>query len=198
MRSLRAVTTVSALVAISCSRASSKEAIEPASATQTGAEACQPTVARLPAGTTTNSLPGAYRLTLVATSGRAAGQVVTGDLRVDGSRGGAPVDSLAGTAAIALSTVGAVSPTRMNSDRGESYRVTALRWMSNTGGVQSPEITIRFGELVAPGTTRPIEGSYMALYLGSLSSGGFTGTWSSGTGDPTLPAAGGRFCAIRG
>lgn len=184
-----------AIALFGCSTPRNAAVGSPASS-RAGEMACSATLGKLPAGTTVASIGGDYRFTLVATSGPRAGMKASGTLTLDLPSGSASaMTTLAGTASVALDSVAAKSPSMRSPGR---YDITALQWSSTTGGVTSPEITIRYGTVSSPGTTRPIEGVHMAMHLNAVTADGFSGRWDSGTGEMQQgPAVAGHFCAVK-
>jgi hypothetical protein len=176
---------VVALLAVTACARRAKDADQPV-------PQCTAPTTRLQQGATLASLSGSYTLGLVATSGAHSGRTVNGELRIDAPRGLA--STTAGTSTIALDSVGAFAA---GTAKGPTYGVTALAWSSTSGGVASPEITVRYGSLASPEGTQAIEGSYTALSVRKISPEGFGGTWESGEGGKPGPAGGGYFCAVR-
>lgn len=159
---------------------------------QSGEVPCAPVIGSLSPSTHMDAVAGDYRLTLVATAGPRAGQSVSGSLKIDKPQMATNLDSLPGKSSIALDAVGATAP----GPRGGG-EVVVREWMLSSGGSMTQQITITFGRVVAPPGTRAIEGAHMALSVKSVSSDGFQGTWTSGSGDPSAPDASGHFCAKR-
>ena len=157
-----------------------KAVVQSGTTTQTS-PVCKPTAGDLRQGASLSTLTGDHRLTLVSSLGKS----VMGTIHFD-----APSKGMAtGTAHIALDSLGAVVPGSPNS-------VTATQWLKPVNGATLPAITIRFGSTATPAGT-PIEGSFMALQLTSLTPTTFTGTWASAVGGSTMDSATGYFCAAR-
>lgn len=162
---------------------------------------CAPVHGQLAAGASAGGLAGEYRLTLVATQGPRAGRSVAGRLRL--AAYARPVQDaggvrypLHGSAAIALDSVGALAPGDIGAANPARPGVRLIEWQRG-GGTQPaprPQVTLRLGADANGAETGRIEGTHMALFVDSLSPGGFAGRWDSGAEGRR---AGGHFCAER-
>ncbi len=159
---------------------------------------CAPVAGTLPAGARADGLAGEYRLALVATQGPRAGRSVAGTLRLAGYAG--PVQDaggvrypLHGSAAIGLDSVGALAPGDIGSADAARPGVRVIEWQRSAVAGRR-EITLRFGADANGAETGRIEGTHMALFVDSLSAGGFAGHWDSGA---DTRRSGGHFCAVR-
>lgn len=137
-------------------------------------------------------MEGAWRLTLVATSGPAAGEAVSGLLRL------APTDSsgapLRGWTDAPVGKLGATVPGDAASTDPEAPGVLVLVGPVPPGPEGPAPVTLRLGSHANRGDVILFDGSYAALYVRAISGGGFRGEWSSGV---TKPDVEGRFCAVR-
>lgn len=149
-------------------------------------ESCAP----VPAGSlsaTPASLAGSYRITLVATTAgtrTATGALALGasDVAVPGAAGARQV--LEGAMQVPLDSLGATPPA------GVSPRDARI-----IGVATGSTLTLRL-EAAAPATEqRTIEGSFVAFTVHRSSTGGFDGSWRSGSG--TREVTRGHFCAVR-
>jgi hypothetical protein len=155
----------------------------------------------LAAGAQAAPLEGEFRLTLAAVSGPRAGSSATGTLRLR-SFGTRPVPvpaapgvshPLYGATDVRLAEVGAAAPGHATRDDPAAPGVLVIEWQ-RSGPPARNEITLRLGADANHGDRERFDGSHMALFVSSLSSGRFTGRWRSGGGDHQ---AEGYFCAER-
>ena len=164
--------------------------------------ACAPVDGRLPAGARADALAGEFRLTLVVTRGAHAGESTTGTLRLQ-PFGGRPVPvraaegvryPLFGGAEVDLAAVGAVAPGDIGGVDAARPGVLVMEWPRAHGPAGAYEISLRFGADANQAGPDRFDGTYLSLFLTSLSADGFAGGWESGGGQPV---ANGYFCAER-
>lgn len=145
-------------------------------------------------------MTGRYRLTLIATGGPRAGQVVEGGLALRAPEGG-PLSMpgvmnaamvLIGTTDIAPERVGAKNMGGLDSTDPMRPGVAVIEQVAPLGG--GPTIVMRIGAEGNRRDARPFEGSYFALFVRQLRATDFAGGWASGA---TSEEAAGRFCAVR-
>jgi len=129
------------------------------------------------------SLPGEYRLTLVATSGALAGRSTSGSLSLGAHSGRAAID---------LASVGAVAPGDIASV--DSTRPGVLVVESPTAATRTPPLILRFGADANQSDRQPFDGAHMALFVDAVSPNGINGRWTSGV---DARSAAGYFCAER-
>ena len=172
---------------------------------QTGAvasgEECRPVTGRIPADAPWDSLPGSWRLTLVATSGTTAGKSVQGAmslhalesaLRQVDRPGYAPVMvPVIGATDVALEQVGAVRLGDLHST--DPNQPGLAIWVSQ-GPDGAVSAIMRIGQEAIHSDLMRIDGGYTALYLGLVSANAIRGGWASGV---NRQQASGYFCAQR-
>lgn len=172
---------------------------------QTGAagagEECRPVEGRLAASAPWDSLPGSWRLTLVAASGPMARRSVQGTLtlraldsalrRVDRPGPQTVTVPVIGATDLALEQVGAQRVGNVQSV--DPQRPGVAIWVSQgqDGGVSA---VMRIGEEMIHSSLVRFDGAYTALYLRQVSANGIYGGWASGV---TGQEAAGHFCAVR-
>jgi hypothetical protein len=152
---------------------------------QSATVACAPSTGDLTKDAKIASLLGTYRVAMVATSGPKTGKRVEGSMQFFAGPNSA---TLSGTSAVIIDSVGAIAP-------GESNFLTATVWEKPMVSGTVPAITIRFGTTATSNGAQPIEGSYTAIQLTSLTADRFTGTWSSAEGGKPMESSGGYICA---
>ena len=169
--------------------------------TAPGASECRPSTGRLAANAAWDSLPGVWRLTLVASFGSMIGRSVQGEMilqRQDSvqrrvERPGPTVVTVPviGAADIALEDVGARRIGDLHSL--EPARPGLAIWVSRgvDGGISA---VLRIGQEEIHPTLMQIEGAYTVLYLREVSSDAMRGGWASGV---MQEEAHGHFCAER-
>jgi hypothetical protein len=169
--------------------------------TAPAASECRPSTVRLAANSLWDSLPGTWRLTLVATFGSMTGRSVQGELTLRGQdsvqrrveRPGPTVVTVPviGAADIALEAVGATRIGDLHSL--EPARPGLSIWVSRgaDGGMSA---VLRIGQEEIHPTLMQIEGAYTVLYLREVSSDAMRGGWASGV---MGEEAQGHFCAER-
>lgn len=163
--------------------------------------ACHPVEGRLPENVHWDSLPGSWRLTLVAETGQMASRSVQGTmslreqlpaLKQVNILGAHPVTvPIIGTADIDLEGVGAVRlGDVLSTDPGHPGLAI---WVSEGGG-DGVSAILRIGEEAIRGDIVRFDGGYTALYLQHVSASSIRGGWASGV---TTKAVTGYFCAER-
>jgi hypothetical protein len=175
------------------------------SQTAAGTMACDPVEGNLPANVDVASWAGAYRLTLVATSGDSSGNQTSGVLRLGpqldelqspeaGSMDAATSMPLIGTVDLDLAAVHAVQVGSLDSEDPLAPGVLVLeRHYEKQDGDPAAEVTIRFGsDANRRGITR-FDGGYAALFALQAGTSGIAGNWASGV---TSLQSGGHFCAV--
>lgn len=165
------------------------------------ASECRPSTGRLAANAPWDSLPGTWRLTLVASFGSMTGRSVQGELTLRGQdlvqrrveRPGSTVVTVPviGAADIALEAVGAPRIGDLHSL--EPARPGLSIWVSRgaDGGMSA---VLRIGQEEIHSRLMQIEGAYTVLYLREVSSDAMRGGWASGV---MREEAHGHFCAER-
>jgi hypothetical protein len=165
-----------------------------------GTAGCREVGGRLPAGASTADMRGAFRLTLVATTGAAAGRSVVGHLTLQ------PQDSalvqlerstqpLRGGTDIDVEAVGAV---RMGdlAAAGASAPGVAVYEQRNGGG--APTVVVRLGSASNARGAQPFDAAHTTLFVRRIGRDGFAGGWTSSAGSTFPPRrAAGYFCAVR-
>ena len=163
---------------------------------------CEPTEAALAPGAALTPLAGRFVLTMVASAGERRGESVSGYLTLRAAPPGTPGPSagartaLVGTTDVAVGRVGALRLGDLLSEDPRAPGIAVYEQRATSGAVT---VTARLGSVItAPPTPgmAPIEGQHTALFVRRISSGGFAGAWSSGSGDPGSEARG-HFCAVR-
>lgn len=124
-------------------------------------------------------LAGAYRLTMVATSGPRTGRSATGTLALDAH---------VGHASMALDSVGATAAGDIGSRDPNRPGVMLVSPPNDPSA--SP--MLRFGADANRTDLRPFDGAYLVLTVDFASAPGFAGRWRSGVG---TVLSGGYFCA---
>jgi hypothetical protein len=175
------------------------------SQTAAGSMACDPVEGNLPADIDVASWAGAYRLTLVATSGDSSGSQTSGMLRLmpqmddlrspeAGSMDAATTMPLIGTVDVDLAPVNGVQVGSFDSEDPFAPGVLVLeRHYEKPDGDPGAEVTVRFGsDANRRGITR-FDGGYAALFVLQAGSSGIAGNWASGV---TSLQSGGHFCAV--
>ncbi len=154
--------------------------------------------APLPAGTSTAPMVGEFVLTMVATEGPKAGHSVTGRLTL------VPQDSalrqveratqsLRGTAAIALDSVGAVRFGDLAATAPDAPGVAVYEQRAGDG---TPTVVLRFGNESNARGPQAFDAGHTAAYVRRISRDGFAGGWSSALSGTFPPRhAAGYFCA---
>lgn len=169
--------------------------------TATAVSDCRAIVGRLAPNAPWDSLPGTWRLTLVATFGSMTGRSVQGEVTLRGQdsvqrrveRPGPTVVTVPviGAADIALEAVGATRIGDLHSL--EPAKPGLAIWVSRgaDGGMSA---VLRIGQEETHPTLMQIEGAYTVLYLREVSSDAMRGGWASGV---MQEEAHGHFCAER-
>jgi hypothetical protein len=164
-------------------------------------DSCRPVEGRVSAATPWDSLPGSWRLTLVATGGPRSGGSVQGTLtlraqeaslrRVDRPGPDVVTVPVTGATDVAVEQVGAQRIGNLQS--ADPQRPGAAIWVSQgqDGGVSA---VMRIGEEMIHSSLVRFEGAYTVLYLRQVSASGIYGGWASGV---TGQEASGHFCAVR-
>lgn len=163
---------------------------------------CEPVTGALAAGTDVSAVAGRFVVTMIATAGERRGESVSGymTLRVApaGTPGPAPGarTALIGTTDIALARVGAM---RLGDTWSEDPRAPGVAVYEQRPASGAPTVTMRLGSATTaaptPGMTQ-IEGQYTVFFVRRIATGGFSGGWQSGSGDPATEARG-HFCATK-
>lgn len=148
-----------------------------------------------------DSLPGSWRLTLVATSGGMAGRSAQGSLTLRALDAALRRIERPGPAIVTVPVIGAtdvpveqVGAVRMgNLLSADPQRPGAAIWVSQgaDGGVSA---VLRIGEEAIRSDLLRFDGGYTALFLRQVSAASLRGSWASGV---TTEEAGGHFCAVR-
>jgi hypothetical protein len=159
---------------------------------------CGPVQASLEQGVSLEPLAGEFRLTLVAQDGRS----IVGELTLMPAPAGTPPPAIGartafiGSLEIRLEAVGARRLGDIQSRDPAAPGIAVYEQRSAAGAVT---VTARLGSRTTAAPTpgmQQIEGEYMALFVRSISAGGFAGGWNSGDGSIEGEARG-HFCAVR-
>jgi hypothetical protein len=164
-------------------------------------DACRPVTATAVGDAPWDSLPGEWRLTLVATAGRMAGRVAQGNLTLRAQepslravdRPGPVVVTVpvVGSTDLAVEEAGAI---RMGDLRSAEPRQPGVSiWVSRgaDGGVSA---VLRIGQEEIGTGRQPFDAGYTVLYLRRVTGATMLGGWASGVTDEV---ASGHFCAVR-
>ena len=200
MQRLKAVSLLLPLLVLTACSAKSGEQ-------QAAAPECAPTEGALAPGATLDGRPGAYALTLVATSGEKSGASTVGKLRLHAQEGelrgygvaGADPDpniliSMYGAAEVDLEAVGAFHAGELDALDPAQPGVMVLERSGESQGRANKEIVLRLGAAGNRRDVQAFDGAYMALWVSAVSDGGFAGTWRSGLFEKQSR---GHFCAVR-
>ena len=165
------------------------------------ADECRPVEGPFTASTPWDSLPGSWRLTLVAGSGSMAGRSVQGALtlraqdpalrRVDRPGPTTVTVPVIGTTDIALEQVGAVRMGDVRSTDPLQPGVAIWASLSPDGSVSA---VMRIGQEAIRSDLVRFDGGYTALFLRLVSVNVIRGGWASGV---TAEESSGYFCAQR-
>ena len=167
-------------------------------------DACRP-VAATPLGAAPwDSLPGQWRLTLVATSGRMAGRVAQGNLtliaeeeslrRVDRPGPNVVTVPVVGSTDLSVEEVGAV---RLGDLRSADPRRPGTSIWVSIGPDGGTSAVMRVGQEEIGTRLQPVDAAYTVLYLRRVSGSAILGGWASGGGGGAGEVASGHFCAAR-
>jgi hypothetical protein len=169
-------------------------------------EPCQPSSGSLPRTASAESLAGAFRLRLTATSGPNAGRAAEGELRlrpvpdsaareivVLGVRDTTSRVALAGATDLDPAVVGATRTGSLTAEGPDAPGVLAIERRAPRAEAGT-EIILRLGADANRRGVARYDGGYFALNVRAIEPDGFTGTWSSGSG---VSSAEGYFCAGR-
>jgi hypothetical protein len=164
---------------------------------------CVPVEGRLPADVPWDSLPGSWRLTLVAATGPKAGTRVEGKMtlqardpavrRMESPGTTAITVPIFGTTDIALEDVGAV---RIGNVQSADPAQPGLAIWVSTDADTAVSAVLRIGQEALRTDIVRIDGGYTALFLRQVSSASIRGGWTSAV-TPSESSAG-HFCAVRG
>ena len=183
-----------ALMPLACAGHGRRDTAPPASD-------CRPSTGRLAANAPWDSLPGTWRLTLVASFGSMTGQSVQGEMTLRGQdavqrrveRPGPTIVTVPviGATDVALDAVGARRIGDLHSL--EPARPGLAIWVSRgaDGGMSA---VLRIGQEEIHPTLLQIEGAYTVLYLREVTRDAMRGGWASGV---MQEEAHGHFCAER-
>jgi hypothetical protein len=170
------------------------------------AAACPPPTGTLPPSATAAGLAGTYRLQVVPTTGPTTGRMVEAGLQLADIADPAAREvhlmgitdstsryALTGTSDLDPAAVGAVATGEVSAADPAAPGVLVIeRHPPAPGG--PAEIILRLGSEANRRDRVRYDGGYFALVVRGIGPRGFTGTWSSGGGGPTV---GGYFCAER-
>jgi hypothetical protein len=129
----------------------------------------------------TGQLVGEYHLTMVATRGARQGSSTMGSLALDGH---------AGSASIALDSVGAIAAGDIRSRDPNRPGVMLVRSPNDSSAAGVP--MLRFGSDANRPDLRAFDSAYLILLVDVATAAGFSGRWRSGL-DTILSS--GYFCA---
>lgn len=165
-------------------------------------DSCQPVEGHNITSTTPwDSLPGGWRLTLVASAGPNAGRSVEGTMilaarhpsvrRMESPGNGTVTVPIIGSVDIALEQVGAVRLGNVRST--DSLQPGLAIWVSQDQEGRSSAV-LRIGQEALRTDIVRFDGGYMALYLRQVSGEAIRGGWASGV---RTEESSGWFCADR-
>lgn len=170
-------------------------------------EACEAVGGALSPSVQTDALAGEYRLILIATDGKRAGESVSGTLRLDPmpdgmrelldpSAGGAPRENVSvplfGTASLDVAAVGGVIAGDLASE--DPQRPGVLMVEERGGAGEAPRLYIRLGSEGNDRSRQRFDGAYFALVVTAVDADAMYGSWTSGV---EAMQASGHFCAHR-
>jgi hypothetical protein len=195
LRGGTAALTVAAVAAVACAGHGR------AGGTAKGDE-CLPVEGRLTAEVPWDSLPGSWRLTLVATAGPKAGTRVEGTMTLQArdpavrrmeSPGSTVITvPIFGTTDVALEEVGAVRIGNVES--ADSSQPGLAIWVSEVPD-RSVSAVLRIGQEALRTDIVRFDGGYTALFLQEVSSSSIRGGWKSAV--TPMESSSGHFCAVR-
>jgi hypothetical protein len=167
---------------------------------------CQPSSSALPRTASASGLAGVYRLHLTASSGPNAGQGADGTLRLQpiadsaareivvlGMRDTTSRAALWGMTDLNPAAVGATRTGSLSAESVDAPGVLVIERRPVRADAGT-EIVLRLGADANRRGVARYDGGYFALNVQGIDPGGFTGTWSSGSG---ISSAKGDFCAER-
>jgi hypothetical protein len=165
-------------------------------------DGCLPVEGRLAADVPWDSLPGSWRLTLVATAGPKAGTRVEGTMTLQArdpavrrmeSPGSTVITvPIFGTTDVALEEVGAVRIGNVES--ADSSQPGLAIWVSEVPD-RSVSAVLRIGQEALRTDIVRFDGGYTALFLQEVSSSSIRGGWKSAV--TPMESSSGHFCAVR-
>jgi hypothetical protein len=165
-------------------------------------DGCLPVEGRLAADVPWDSLPGSWRLTLVATAGPKAGTRVEGTMtlqardpavrRMESPGTTAITVPIFGTTDIALEDVGAVRIGNVQS--ADSAQPGLAIWVS-TAADTAVSAVLRIGQEALRTDIVRFDGGYTALFLRQVSATSIRGGWTSAV--TPMESSSGHFCAVR-
>lgn len=163
---------------------------------------CLPVEGRLTAAVPWDSLPGRWRLTLVAATGPKAGSRVEGTMTLQArdpavrrmeSPGTTVITvPIFGTTDVALEEVGAVRIGNVQS--ADSSQPGLAIWVSEVPD-RSVSAVLRIGQEALRTDIVRFDGGYTALFLQEVSSSSIRGGWKSAV--TPMESSSGHFCAVR-
>lgn len=167
---------------------------------------CQPSTGSLPRTASASGLAGDYRLYLTATSGPNAGRAADGalglrpvmdsaarEIVVLGVRDTTSRAALSGTTDLDPSAVGATRTGSLTAESVDAPGVLVIERRPARADAGT-EIMLRLGADANRRNVARYDGGYFALNVRTIEPDRFTGTWSSGSGVPSVQ---GYFCAER-
>ena len=162
---------------------------------------CQAVAAASLAGAPWDSLPGEWRLTMVATRGPMAGRVAQGSLTLRAQEASLRRVERPGPVTVTVPVIGAtdlgveaIGAVRMGDVRSTDPRHPGVSIWVLRGADGGVSAVLRIGEEEIGAARQPFDAGYTVLYLRRVSGAGFYGAWASGVPDEV---ASGHFCAVR-